>query len=104
MKSLTRSPTIKRLTQQAHKLGYQVRFVEFCEDTITPGVLGTLAGKCDPDRKLITVATWHGSKQRIEAVLSHELEHAGGVEHATDYPDLGMKCGGRLNGPRGDQS
>lgn len=99
MKSLTRSPTIRRLTQQARQLGYQVRFAEFCEDATTPGMLGVLAGKCDPNTRTITVATWHGNKQRIEAVLSHELEHAGGADRGTDYPELGLRCGGRIPNP-----
>lgn len=99
MKDLTRSPVIRRLKHQAQQLGYQVRFAEFCEDSDTPGMLGVLAGKCCPHSKTITVATWHGNKQRIEAVLAHELEHAGGAEHGTDYPELGLTCGGRIPNP-----
>lgn len=98
MKGPNRSPEIRRLQQEARRLGYTVLFVDYCEDASTPGLIGALGGVCDYERKQIKVATRHHSKAKIAAILSHELEHAAGAEHGTDYPEHGLRCGGGRQG------
>lgn len=77
---------------------WQVRFVEYCEDIVTPGLLGQYAGVCDGYRQTIKVKTTGASEEQIVAVLEHEIEHMNGAERGTDHPLLGLRCGGRTNG------
>ena len=96
MKSPIRSPELRRLTDRARKLGYTVRFVRFCEDTRTPGMLGRFQGVCDYERREIKVATDGNSRAKLAAILDHELEHAAGAEVGTDHPEHGLTCGNKL--------
>lgn len=97
MKGPTRSPRIKRAVDRARKLGYTVEFVQFCEDARTPyPILGRLGGVCDRERRAIKVRTFGNSREHIAAILEHELEHAEGKDRGTDYPHLGLRCGGLL--------
>lgn len=101
MKSNTRSPGIRRATDEARRLGYSVHFVERVASARFPFVIPP-AGLCDHGTRQIFVGTLDlgkpGSPPRcrrsIEAILRHELEHAGGAEHGTDYPEFGLYCGG----------
>lgn len=93
-----------KLTKQAQKslrriraAGYAVSFVDYCEDHETPGFLGQIAGVTMYAEKKVKIATRRKSPQHIEAALSHELEHVNGAERGTDFPHLGMKCGGCLS-------
>lgn len=71
-----------------------MRFVPYCEDHETPGFLGMFAGITLHDSKQVKVSTRYRSQQQVEAILAHELEHVKGAERGTDYPSLGLKCGG----------
>jgi len=56
--------------------GWTVRFVDYCEDARTPGLLGQIAGVTDWERHEVKVglrAT--GAAGTREAVLAHELRH-----------------------------
>lgn len=86
------------LTAQIADAGYEVVFVEWCEDTETPGLLGHCAGLCDYQRKKVKIRTRDLTADQIVAITSHELEHALGADVATDHPHLGLRCGGRRNG------
>jgi hypothetical protein len=93
-----------KLTKQAHKhlrriraAGYEVRFVQYCEDHETPGFLGQLAGVTMYDEKIVKIKTRRMSPAHIEAALSHELEHVNGATKGTDFPALGLRCGGTVN-------
>lgn len=94
MKAPHRSPAIKRLQVRARRLGYTIRFVDYCEDARTPGLIGMFGGVCDHERREIKVATRHNSRAKIAAILAHELEHAEGDDYATDRPEHGLRCGG----------
>lgn len=102
MKGPHRSPAIRRAVEQARALGYTVRFMDFVESAETPGLLGAIGGLCDRERKEIRVRVKGMSRAQIAAIIEHELEHAGGAEHGTDRPELGLRCGGMWRGPFGD--
>lgn len=101
MKSNTRSPGIRRATQEAQRLGFAVRYVEFVPSPKLPCVIPPAGITMHDDREIL-VGTRDLSKpgapprcrRSIEAILRHELEHAGGAEFATDYPEFGLICGG----------
>ena len=97
MKSATRSPAIKRAVESARKAGYTVRFVDYCEDSRSPGFLGQIAGICDYERKEIRIRVKGVGVTRasIAAVIEHEVEHALGAEVGTDRPEFGLRCGNR---------
>ncbi len=59
-------------------------------------MLGRLAGVCDTEKRTIRVKTKNASKGQIAFAIRHELEHAGGAEHATSSAELGLHCAGRL--------
>lgn len=96
MKSKTRSPGIRRAVERARQLGYTVRFVEFVPTAASP-MLILPQGLTDPQTKEIRVATRVNSRQKILAILEHELEHAEGKDVGTDRPEFGLVCGGTLN-------
>lgn len=67
--------------------GYDVRYVEYCEDSRTPGFLGQIAGVCDhnvPEVKIGLKA--NPTPEQLLATLRHELRHL-------DEPD--WDCGNR---------
>lgn len=77
--------------------GYAVRFVEWCEDHRTPGMIpGYFAGVTDHTHREVKVRSGQSHAWTL-AVLSHELEHVLGAERGTDHPDHGLACGGCVN-------
>ena len=100
MKSQTRSPGIRRAVERARKLGYTVNFVEFVPTASTP-MLILPEGMCDPVKMEIRVSTRGNSRQKILAILEHELEHAEGKDVGTDRPEFGLVCGGTVNSRTG---
>lgn len=64
-------------------VGFQLRYVDFCEDGDTPGFLGYYAGVTSHDRKDVKISTkkttGHGIKARtlfeIVEILVHECKH-----------------------------
>lgn len=78
--------------------GYTVHFVEWCEDTETPGFLGHYVGVTDHVRRKVKIRTTGSSGRVLLAALRHELEHVLGAPQGTDYPELGLRCGGTVNG------
>jgi hypothetical protein len=95
--ALTATQAMAQLVLVAEGLGYTVHFVEWCEDTETPGLLGQFAGVTDHERHKIKVSTSGRSYLDQVAILAHEVEHAAGATWATNYPDRGLRCGGRMN-------
>jgi hypothetical protein len=94
VKSPIRSPAIRRAVEAARRLGYTV---EFQDPIMVPKPMAILpAGICDLARKRILVGIRGMSREQIAAIIEHELEHALGAEHATDRPDLGLRCGGMV--------
>jgi hypothetical protein len=86
----------KRWIREIEAKGFEVRFVKWCEDHETPGLLGMFAGVTLHKEKVVKIKTRRMSPQQIEAALSHELEHVNGADRGTDHPHLGLKCGGTL--------
>lgn len=65
--------------------GYALRYVEYCEDAQTPGLLGQVRGVTDHKRKTIKIGTKaNPTPALIEDILAHELRHI-------EEPD--WKCG-----------
>lgn len=98
MKSAYRSPAIKRATDKARAIGYRVAFVDYI--TGIPAVMPP-AGACRRDLRLIQVSTAfvdqqpeHLRRETVAAIIEHELEHALGADRGTDFPHLGLRCGG----------
>lgn len=55
--------------------GFAVRYVEYCEDARTPGLLGMIAGVTDWERQEVKVRTHGRTSEEIVATLRHELRH-----------------------------
>ena len=90
-------PSRAELLVRAAELGYSVRFVDFCEDSETPGlVLGGIAGVCSAQRREIKIATRRRGPVAIRAALLHELDHAEGAAEGRAFPAIGLRCGARL--------
>lgn len=101
-----RHPRIVELVAEIEAEGWTVVFVPFVEDAETPGVLlGRMAGICIGSKRKIKIALTDPSRpdqlarpRRLIEVLEHEMRHMRGAEHAGDCPELGLQCGGRVNG------
>lgn len=78
--------------------GFEVVFQPFCEDPETPGILGMYGGVTNRKDKRVKIRTKGMTKRKIHASLKHELDHIlnPGIEHVADYPELGLRCGGKL--------
>jgi hypothetical protein len=55
--------------------GFELRYVEFCEDAETPGILGVYRGVTHRATRRVKVATRWRSREEIAEVLEHELRH-----------------------------
>lgn len=56
--------------------GYELRYVEYCEDAETPGLLGQIAGVTDHARRTVKVARRPGiDLDRLADTLEHEACH-----------------------------
>jgi len=99
VKGPTRSPALRRAIARAKAIGYEVRFVEFV--TGFPS-LQPPQGLCDREARRIQVGLRDlgqpgmptCSRDKLLAILEHELEHAEGKDRATDRPEFGLICGG----------
>jgi hypothetical protein len=89
--------TRAELVAEIEACGWTVEFVEWCEDSETPGILGSRGGVTVHSRKAIKVKTHDVTEAMIVAILAHEIEHMRGARHAGDRPDLGLYCGGHAN-------
>ncbi len=96
MKGPTRSPGIRRALERASRLGYAVQFVEFVPTASCPMMI-LPEGLCDEASRTIRVATRGNSRAKIQAILEHEIEHAEGMDVATDRPEFGLRCGGTVD-------
>ena len=56
--------------------GYTVRYVEYCEDSRTPGLLGQIRGVCDHERREVKISTKaNPTRADMCNILAHELRH-----------------------------
>ena len=96
------NPVERRLVAERAILaeGYDLIYVDYCEDADTPGLLGQIAGVTDHNRRLVKIGRvanpWPWN---IAETLEHELRHI-------REPD--WDCGSRdvlgRGGPRGSRS
>lgn len=69
--------------------GFTLRYVDYCEDSDTPGILGHIRGVTDWQRREIKIGTrveLNRTRAGMLEVLAHELRHV-------DEPD--WDCGNR---------
>ena len=67
--------------------GYALRYVEYCEDARTPGLLGQIRGVTDHERREVKIGTKaNPTTFEMMDILTHELRHL-------DEPD--WDCGNR---------
>lgn len=55
--------------------GFELRYVEYCEDAETPGLLGMYRGATNQKTKQVKIATHGHSREAIAEALAHELHH-----------------------------
>ena len=75
-----------RLVAEISLLGYKVRYVPYCEDARTPGLLGMFVGVTDRERKEVKISTSNRTCVEIIETLRHELHHV---------QEPGWDCGNR---------
>lgn len=64
------------LVRRIHAHGFQVRFVDWCEDARTPGLLGQTRGCVDYERREVKISRLANPKTRqMTEILAHELRH-----------------------------
>jgi hypothetical protein len=85
------------LVSQAASLGYDVEFMEYCEDAETPGMLGAIGGCVVEHRKAIKVSLYSRTEEDICDILKHEIDHVLGVAVEGEQVGNVGKCGGRRN-------
>jgi hypothetical protein len=66
---------IDRASQAIREAGFELRFVDYCEDAETPGILGVYAGATNLDLRKVKIATRRRSRAEIADTLEHELHH-----------------------------
>ena len=64
----------------------RIESVDYCEDERTPGLLGSIAGATDWERREVKVATLGRTRDDILGTLWHELRHV---------TDASWDCGNR---------
>jgi len=68
--------TKRALEQRIAELGFAVRYVEYCEDSRTPGFLGSIAGVTDWERLEVKIGLKaNKTTAALIDTLSHELRH-----------------------------
>lgn len=63
------------LEEQIATHGFAVRYVEYCEDARTPGLLGQIVGVTDWERREVKIKTHAQSAEDFVATLAHEARH-----------------------------
>lgn len=80
--------------QQIRDAGYTVRYVEYCEDSRTPGFLGMFAGVTDRGHQEVKIRTHDRTTIEILETLRHELRHVLEPEWDCGNRDLFGRGGG----------
>lgn len=79
--------------------GWTVRFVEYCEDARTPGLLGQIMGVTDRDQCEVKIGLRATETPgRRVATLEHELRHVREPDWDCGNRDVLGRGGGELNG------
>jgi hypothetical protein len=66
---------ISAAEEAIRELGFELRYVEFCEDAETPGLLGAYGGVTLHEKRKVKVKTHGVSRAELADVLEHELRH-----------------------------
>jgi hypothetical protein len=67
---------IRAAEEAIREAGFTLRYVEYCEDAETPGLLGYYRGATNQDLKVVKVSTKVNDTPELMAeVLEHELHH-----------------------------
>jgi hypothetical protein len=78
---------IGNLERQIRSHGFAVRYVDWCEDAQTPGLLGQIRGVTDRRGKVVKIGRMANQTQaEMIDILRHELRH---------IEDPGWDCGNR---------
>lgn len=75
--------------EEISSLGYELRFVDYIEDTEHPGICGFANGLTDKKAKVIKVRRSLLGTEMLK-VLEHELQHANGKR--TGEINDGLRC------------
>lgn len=75
--------------------GFAVRFVEYCEDSFTPGLLGQIAGVTDWRSREVKIKTHGRSEDEIAKTLEHEARHVREPDWDCGNRDVFGRGGGR---------
>lgn len=68
-------PEVVAVKDEIEQLGFAVRFVDYCEDSRTPGLLGYYAGVTDWAEREVKIATKGRRTSELVETLKHELHH-----------------------------
>lgn len=68
-------PEVVTVQREIEQLGFIVRFVDYCEDADTPGLLGQIAGATNWDGREVKIATKGRRTAELVETLKHELHH-----------------------------
>jgi hypothetical protein len=73
---MTTEERIARAEAAIRAAGYTVRYVEWCEDARTPGILGYYRGVTDRERREVKVGVKaHDTRHQLADTLEHEQRH-----------------------------
>lgn len=68
--------TVQDLERRIRGHGYELRYVEYCEDARTPGLLGQIRGVTDYERKEVKIGmVANPTTAAMLDILAHELRH-----------------------------
>lgn len=65
-----------RMENEIRKHGFEIKYVEYCENSRTPGFLGQIKGVTDWELKEVRIGLKaNPSRSELLATLAHELRH-----------------------------
>jgi hypothetical protein len=74
--------------------GFTIRYVPFCEDSQTPGLLGQIAGVTDWRNREVKIRTQGRAPLEIAETLEHEARHVADPEWDCGNRDVFGRGGG----------
>lgn len=95
-------PEVLAVQDAIEQLDYIVRFVDYCENARTPGLLGQIAGVTDRELREVKVATRGRGPVALLETLRHELHHVQDPDWDCGNRDVLGSSGarGREKGPQ----
>lgn len=74
-RSVMRLEVNVELESEIRSHGFTVRYVEYCEDSRTPGLLGQIAGVTDWNLREVKIKTHGQTDAQVVSALEHEARH-----------------------------